>query len=69
MGCKNSILKVVNTTGLTESKNFQINENNCQFKEIITFKDFEIKNGVLGLDRDVYLSLVKFLDSSILRKV
>jgi septal ring factor EnvC (AmiA/AmiB activator) len=30
---------------------------------------FEIDNGVLGLDRDVYLSIVKFLDSSILRKV
>jgi hypothetical protein len=26
-------------------------------------------NGVLGLERDVYLSIVKILDSSILRKV
>jgi hypothetical protein len=41
----------------------------CEFEEIIVFKDFEINNGVLGLDRDVYLSIVKFLDSSILRKV
>jgi hypothetical protein len=30
---------------------------------------FEIENGVLGLNRDIYLSIVKFLDSSILRKV
>jgi hypothetical protein len=39
------------------------------FKEIIVFSDFEVENGVLGLDRDVYLSIVKFLDSSIVRKV
>jgi hypothetical protein len=32
-------------------------------------EDFEIKNGVLGLERDVYLSIVKFLDSHTLRKV
>jgi hypothetical protein len=43
--------------------------NSCDFEEIIVFKDFEIENGVLGLDRDCYLSVVKFLDSSILRKV
>jgi hypothetical protein len=43
--------------------------NNCEFKEIIVFKDFEIDNGVLGLERDIYLSIVKFLDSSTLRKV
>jgi hypothetical protein len=43
--------------------------NNCEFKEIIVVEDFEVKNGVLGLDRDIYLSIVKFLDSSILRKV
>jgi hypothetical protein len=36
---------------------------NSEFKEIIVFKDFEIENGVLGLDRDAYLSIVKFLDS------
>jgi hypothetical protein len=30
---------------------------------------FEIGNGVLGLERDINLSIVKFLDSSILRKV
>jgi hypothetical protein len=42
---------------------------NCEFKEINVVKDFEIENGVLGLNRDVYLSVVKFLDSSILRKV
>jgi hypothetical protein len=43
--------------------------NSCEFKEIIIFKKFEIENGVLGLDRDCYLSIVKFLDLSILRKV
>jgi hypothetical protein len=41
----------------------------CEFKEIFVSNDFEIENGVLGLNRDVYLSIVKFLDSSILRKV
>jgi hypothetical protein len=39
------------------------------FKEIIVPEIFEVENGVLGLNRDVYLSLVKFLDSSILRNV
>jgi hypothetical protein len=48
---------------------FQRIMNSCEFKEIIVFKDFEVENGVLGLERDVYLSIVKFLDSSILRKV
>jgi hypothetical protein len=32
-------------------------------------EDFEVENGVLGLERDIYLSIVKFLDSSILRKI
>jgi hypothetical protein len=43
--------------------------NSFEFKEIIILKDFEVENGVLELDRDCYLSIVKFLDSSILRKV
>jgi hypothetical protein len=43
--------------------------NSCEFKEIVIFKKFEIQNGILGLDRDCYLSIVKFLDSSILRNV
>jgi hypothetical protein len=43
--------------------------NRRKFKEIIVLKNFEIENGVLGLERDVYLSIIKFLDSSILRKV
>jgi hypothetical protein len=42
--------------------------NSCEFKEIIV-DGFEVESGVLGLDRDCYLSIVKFLDSSILRKV
>jgi hypothetical protein len=37
--------------------------------KIVVFEDFEIKNGLLGLDRDIYLSIVKFLDSSKVRKV
>jgi hypothetical protein len=45
------------------------NTNEYQLKEIIVFNNFELENGVLGLDRDCYLSIVKFLDSSILRKV
>jgi hypothetical protein len=39
------------------------------FKEIVVFKNFEIENGVLGFDCDCYLSIVRFLDSSILRNV
>jgi hypothetical protein len=42
---------------------------NCQFKEIVVVKDFEVKNGVMGLDRDVYLSIIKFLNSPTVRKV
>jgi hypothetical protein len=43
--------------------------NSYEFKEIIVFRNFEIEYGVLGLDRDVCLSIVRVLDSSILRKV
>jgi hypothetical protein len=43
--------------------------NNCELKEVIVVEDFEVENGVLGLDRDVYLSIVKFLNSSTGRKV
>jgi hypothetical protein len=39
------------------------------FEEISVVIDFEVENGALGLDRDIYLSLVKFLDSSIITKV
>jgi hypothetical protein len=38
-------------------------------KEINIPEGFEVENGILGLIRGVYLSLVRFLDSSILRKV
>jgi hypothetical protein len=41
---------------------FQRAMNSFEFKEIIVFKDFEVKNGVLGLERNMYLSIVKFLD-------
>jgi hypothetical protein len=43
--------------------------NSYDFEEIIVSKDFKFENGVLGLDRDCYLSIVKFLDSSVLRKI
>jgi hypothetical protein len=43
--------------------------NSSEFKEIIVTGDFNIENGILRLERDVYLSIVKFLDSSLLRKV
>jgi hypothetical protein len=41
----------------------------CDFKEIVVSKDSEIENGVLGLDRDCFLSVVKLLDSQIVRNV
>jgi hypothetical protein len=43
--------------------------NSCEFKEIFVLENFEIDDGVLGLERDVYLSIVKILDSPIVRKV
>jgi hypothetical protein len=43
--------------------------NSYQFKEIIVVENFEVENGVLGLARDVYSSIVKFLCSSNLRRV
>jgi hypothetical protein len=35
----------------------------------IVDETFEVENGILGLERDMYLNIVKFLDSSMLRKV
>jgi hypothetical protein len=29
--------------------------NICELKEIFVLKDFEVENGVLGLERDIYL--------------
>jgi hypothetical protein len=43
--------------------------NNCEFKEIVAFKDFEIKNNILKLNHNYYLNIINFVDSSILRKV
>jgi hypothetical protein len=40
-----------------------------QFKEIVVVKDFEAENGVVGLERDIYLSIIKFLNFSLVRKV
>jgi hypothetical protein len=48
---------------------FQQIMNSHEFKEIFVFESFEFENGLLGLNRDVYLSIVKFLDSPILRSV
>jgi hypothetical protein len=45
------------------------NIDTCNFIEIIVLENFEVKNGVLGLDRDTLLSIVKFLDSSTIKKV
>jgi hypothetical protein len=39
------------------------------FIEITVDEDFEVENGALGLDRDIYLSIVKFLNSSTVRNV
>jgi hypothetical protein len=43
--------------------------NNCEFEEIIVFEDFEVKNGVLGLHQYIYLNIIEFLNSSVVRKV
>jgi hypothetical protein len=40
-----------------------------KFPRIVVSEEYEVENGLLGLDRDVYLSIIKCLDSSILRKV
>jgi hypothetical protein len=40
----------------------------CDIK-ITATDNFEIKNGILGLDRDGYLSIVKFLNPLTVRKV
>jgi hypothetical protein len=45
------------------------NSDKYNFEEIIVFENYELENGVLGLKRDTYLGIVKFLDPSILRKV
>jgi hypothetical protein len=40
-----------------------------EFKEIIVPEKFKITNGVLGLHQYIYLNIIEFLDSSIVRKV
>jgi hypothetical protein len=39
------------------------------YKEIVVAENFGIENGMLELIRGAYLSIIEFLDSSILRKV
>jgi hypothetical protein len=43
--------------------------NSYEFKEIVVSKDFEVENSVLQLEQDIYLSIVRFVDLFILRKV
>jgi hypothetical protein len=35
----------------------------------MSLEKFEVENGILGLERDVYLNIVKFLHSTVLRLV
>jgi hypothetical protein len=45
-------------------------QSSYQFKVMVVTEDFEVENNsVLGLERDVYLNIVKFLISSTVRKV
>jgi hypothetical protein len=57
--------------GLRISQSIKTNaqDSKFKFKKIIVSKIYEVENGILGLDRDNYLSIVEFLHSSILRKV
>jgi hypothetical protein len=52
-------------------KNIKIDESTHSYplEEILVPENFKVENGVLGLERDIYLSIVKFLNSSIVRKV
>jgi hypothetical protein len=43
--------------------------NSREFKEIIVPEKFKVTNGVLGLHQYIYLNLIQFLNSSIVRKV
>jgi hypothetical protein len=36
--------------------------NSYEFKEIVVSKSFQVENGILWLERDMYLIIVKFLD-------
>jgi hypothetical protein len=69
MGSKSSKLVKNMKRNIIHIQDSLNNTSEYQFKENFVFKDFEIENGVLGLERDIYLSIVKILDSSKLRKV
>jgi hypothetical protein len=47
----------------------KIKKNISNYKEDFVFNSFEVENGVLGLEQDIYLSVVKFLDSLTIKKV
>jgi hypothetical protein len=40
-----------------------------EVRYIFVDEDFEVKKGLLGLDRDNYLNIIQFLDSLTVRKV
>jgi hypothetical protein len=42
---------------------------NMDDEKIIVAENFEVCNGLFGLDQGVYLNLIKFLSSSAVRKV
>jgi hypothetical protein len=42
---------------------FQQILSSCEFKNVIVFEDFKVENDILGLEQNVYLSIVKFLNS------
>jgi hypothetical protein len=66
---ENSSVGVLNNSWNQMIKADECFWNGCPFNEMIVGEDFEIENGVLGLKRDIYLSIVEFLCSSILREV
>jgi hypothetical protein len=69
MGCLESSSIKNEFTNINLENSQSIMSINKFFKEIVVVDGFEIENGLLGLDRDNYLSIVKFLDSLMLRKV
>jgi acid stress-induced BolA-like protein IbaG/YrbA len=60
--------EIVDVFDFLQYGNFQLEKNNYQFKEIVVDDDFEV-NGLLALHQYIYLNIVQFLGSSIVRKV
>jgi hypothetical protein len=57
------------TSGYDFPKNARISWSEMLEPDSCCPEGFEVENGVLGLERNVYLRIVKFLDSTIIRKV